>query len=647
MTNNIYRLLLSGLLLALISPLSAQRMEGMASFYGHGFDGKSTSTGETFHEDGYSAASKELDWGTVVEVTNLSNGKKVQVRINDCGPHAKNRLIDLSQQAAKDLDFIKQGETKVSLRIVRASNSGPNCGRGAWSKKLKAAGKPIPPKPGPWKPSDTAGMTTTAPGGNVVPPAPTVNPTPAQVVATPPIVAPFPVSRNSVRSMASYYAERFHGRPTSTGETYDRNQFTAASKAYPYNTLLEVTNVASGQKVNVRVNDCGPNDPKRIVDLSYAAANQIGLLRAGVASVDVRVVKMGVDGPTCNRSKMPTISGTIAVQAPVVPTPDPVDEMVKAYNIQLGAFGNESSAYELYDKAVTDGYVDAHVFINLRTGLYTTILRTFYDKTTANKVKSQLLKDGFKKMSFKETLVFPVNMKTVPSSKEEDVDQLVDGGLVTYGSDVQIPDGTTVKGAPQAHMVTGYRIQLGAFKTEGNANTVRTSVTDKNYVDAAVVFNPATKFYATVLSTFYDKVTGKKVQAQLAKDGFTKTSLKEEQTGMVLTTIPSSKGELQVAKGEAPKTYGSEIQVPKPAKKTFEPDAILFGVQVGSYSSAESVQKAKAKLDDAGIDEVYEAKVGKITRVFAGKFYFPDQANSLKKELRDKGFDGAIVRRVQ
>lgn len=110
---------------------------------------------------------------------------------------------------------------------------------------------------------------------------------------------------------ASYYADRFHGRPTSTGEMYNKDAFTAASKEFPVGTVLRVRNVANNQVTQVRINDCGPHHPNRIIDLSRAAAAQIDLLRAGTAMVQLEVVAMGTDGLACDRSKQ-VKAGTLA-----------------------------------------------------------------------------------------------------------------------------------------------------------------------------------------------------------------------------------------------------------------------------------------------------------------------------------------------
>jgi rare lipoprotein A len=88
---------------------------GEASWYGPGFQGKETANGETFDQDKMTAAHPSLPLGTKAEVTNLENGKKVEVRINDRGPYAKDRAIDVSQAAAKRLGMEGEGKTEVKI----------------------------------------------------------------------------------------------------------------------------------------------------------------------------------------------------------------------------------------------------------------------------------------------------------------------------------------------------------------------------------------------------------------------------------------------------------------------------------------------------------------------------------------------------
>ena len=88
---------------------------GKASWYGPGFQGQETASGETFDQKKMTAAHPSLPMGTKAEVTNLENSKKVEVTINDRGPYAKDRAIDLSSGAAKKLDMKKDGTTEVKI----------------------------------------------------------------------------------------------------------------------------------------------------------------------------------------------------------------------------------------------------------------------------------------------------------------------------------------------------------------------------------------------------------------------------------------------------------------------------------------------------------------------------------------------------
>lgn len=94
--------------------------EGIASFYADDFHGKRTASGEIYNMYTMTAAHRTLPLGTLVEVTNLENKKKVIVRINDRGPFKDDRIIDLSLLAAKKLNFVTPGTTKVSVRPLSA-----------------------------------------------------------------------------------------------------------------------------------------------------------------------------------------------------------------------------------------------------------------------------------------------------------------------------------------------------------------------------------------------------------------------------------------------------------------------------------------------------------------------------------------------
>jgi rare lipoprotein A len=85
----------------------------------------------------------------------------------------------------------------------------------------------------------------------------------------------------------SYYADKFEGRPTASGEKFDQGKMTAAHRTLPFGTKVKVTNVANGRSVTVTVNDRGPFAAGRIIDVSKKAANKLGMVDAGVANVKI------------------------------------------------------------------------------------------------------------------------------------------------------------------------------------------------------------------------------------------------------------------------------------------------------------------------------------------------------------------------
>jgi len=94
---------------------------GMASWYGKEEHGKLTADGETFDRHKLTAAHRKLPFNTVLRVTNRENGRAVEVRVNDRGPYVKNRVLDLSEAAAKALDMKTEGVTPVKIEVIRKS----------------------------------------------------------------------------------------------------------------------------------------------------------------------------------------------------------------------------------------------------------------------------------------------------------------------------------------------------------------------------------------------------------------------------------------------------------------------------------------------------------------------------------------------
>ncbi len=93
------------------------------------------------------------------------------------------------------------------------------------------------------------------------------------------------------RGVASFYADEYHGRKTANGEVFDMYGLTCAHNGFPFDTWLEVRNLANKRTVIVRVNDRGPFIDGRIIDLSYGAAREIGMIEKGVQEVEITVIR--------------------------------------------------------------------------------------------------------------------------------------------------------------------------------------------------------------------------------------------------------------------------------------------------------------------------------------------------------------------
>lgn len=109
---------------------------------------------------------------------------------------------------------------------------------------------------------------------------------PAASTATTPAIR----KTESETGVASFYADKYHGRPTASGEIFDTYKLTAAHCTLPFGTMVRVTHTGNNCSVIVRINDRGPFVKGRLIDLSRAAARQLGMERAGLANVKVEVL---------------------------------------------------------------------------------------------------------------------------------------------------------------------------------------------------------------------------------------------------------------------------------------------------------------------------------------------------------------------
>jgi rare lipoprotein A len=181
------------------------------------------------------------------------------------------------------------------------------------------------------------------------------------------------------RGIASWYGKDFHGKKTSNGETYNMYAMTAAHKTLPLGTHVRVHNLENGRKVDVRVNDRGPFVRGRIIDLSYTAANKIGIVGPGTAKVEI----FARGTPTT------TDGGGSSSYAQT-------DFNTGNFTFQVGAFVNRENAERLKND-LAKSYKNAHitvydrgdkVFYRVRVGRFTTL-------DQAARQEDILIQDGF------------------------------------------------------------------------------------------------------------------------------------------------------------------------------------------------------------------------------------------------------------
>lgn len=181
--------------------------------------------------------------------------------------------------------------------------------------------------------------------------------------------------------IASWYGKDFHGRTTSNGETYNMYNVTAAHKLLPMQTMLLVQNLDNGRKLVVRVNDRGPFVQGRIIDLSYGAAQKLGLVNAGTARVKVTAL-----GELRRNKKTGKQSfGRVA------------DLRSGEYFVQIGAFTQKYNGIKLQEKFLNAGHhtVMIKTLINGRT-FYRVQVYVGRTLNAARKSEQVLLQKGYK-----------------------------------------------------------------------------------------------------------------------------------------------------------------------------------------------------------------------------------------------------------
>jgi rare lipoprotein A len=183
---------------------------------------------------------------------------------------------------------------------------------------------------------------------------------------------------------ASWYGQKFHGHKTANGEIYDMYKMSAAHKTLPLPSFVRVTNLKNGKQVVVRVNDRGPFHSGRVIDLSYAAALKLDVLKHGVADVKLDVIHVDQEGkvtvgrsPVINDAKTNKTNKQVFIQVAALQNKNQLNKLARGlktlyqrpyktrfdkgiYKLHLGPIENEHEADKLLNKLKNNDYPGAY-----------------------------------------------------------------------------------------------------------------------------------------------------------------------------------------------------------------------------------------------------------------------------------------------
>ncbi len=189
---------------------------------------------------------------------------------------------------------------------------------------------------------------------------------------------------------ASFYADKFEGTPTASGEKYHHNKMTAAHKTLPFGTRVRVTNLSNNESVEVIINDRGPYVENRIIDLSRSAAEKLGFVNQGLADIKLEVIDAG-DGKTSDPIK--TVDNVLVEDREFY---DFQTQRLnpKGFGVQIGTYQELVNLIRLSDNLKNSYKKQVTVQVKIFNGVkyYGLILGQFPNRIKAEQFRAQLLK---------------------------------------------------------------------------------------------------------------------------------------------------------------------------------------------------------------------------------------------------------------
>lgn len=207
----------------------------------------------------------------------------------------------------------------------------------------------------------------------------------------------------------SYYADRFQGKKTASGETYDKNSFTAAHRSLPFGTMVRVSRLDNKKSVVVRINDRGPFVKGRIIDLSRAAARQLDIVQSGSVMVEVEVINLGDGSPQRPAAQKSSIRST---PARAITRPKPTTKLdspeglfyfnatvasKSGFGIQVAAYKELENVLERVSELRAQKHKDTMVHISQNKDgntVYRLVIGSFGSREEAESYREKLAGEG-------------------------------------------------------------------------------------------------------------------------------------------------------------------------------------------------------------------------------------------------------------
>lgn len=206
-------------------------------------------------------------------------------------------------------------------------------------------------------------------------------------------------ARSEFQGVASYYAEKFHGRRTANGEIYNMWAMTAAHKTLPFGTMVKVTNLDNGKSVVVRINDRGPYAHNRVIDLSKKAAAELDMIKKGTAKVKVEILKEG------EKMEIPTENGVPIASSPE----DPfftgksyslwgTEKFPEGYGLQVASYRDLNLAKGLTKEIISKGIEEVYIQVGWHKNarIYRIIVGSWPTSDAAKSEQKTFRKKGYK-----------------------------------------------------------------------------------------------------------------------------------------------------------------------------------------------------------------------------------------------------------